>query len=71
MGRTIRLCTLSKERGARRMTKYRHIFVCPKCDEVASFSTYDNEKMSKNATLETSCSCGITQHRFYKTKEIE
>lgn len=51
------------------MTMYRHIFVCPQCDELAAFD--DSKKVSKNATFEASCSCGITWHKFYKTRRLE
>lgn len=51
------------------MTMYRHIFVCGQCDELACFD--DSEKVSKNATFETSCSCGITVHKFYRTKKLK
>jgi len=49
--------------------KYKHFFVCPQCDEISSFTSY--EKINSSATFETSCSCGIMTQRFYKSKEIK
>ena len=51
------------------MTTYKHLFVCPKCDCVASF--VDSQKVAKDATFETGCpECGISVHKFWKTKVI-
>lgn len=52
------------------MARYKHIFVCPQCDELASF--VDSEKVTKDTTLETGCSCGgITRHAYHSTKVLE
>lgn len=48
--------------------KYKHFFVCPQCDEISSFTSY--EKINSSATFETSCSCGIMTHVFLKVKSF-
>lgn len=49
------------------MTKYEHLFKCPKCD--ALYSWVDDHKIGKKATWFNSCfNCGIVKMEFYKTE---
>lgn len=52
-----------------KMIRYNHFFSCPQCDEVSVFAS--DEKITKESTYETSCSCGIMTHTYLKTKIVE
>ena len=49
--------------------KYKHIFECLQCGEKSIFSSL--EKLSRDSTFETSCSCGIMTHRHVKEVEMQ